>query len=175
MENRSIEVFKEVSNAEQKFDYFVLGVAIALFAYIGKDYTPEPLGMTQNTFELFSVIMFFLSVLFAYVRLKTIIIIKRLNFTKLHLGEINGALMQVIASPDLNYNSQTGDVIDPNQARLELRFNKDVLLENDKHMDSKQNLSSLCAMSRDVLIGLGFVGLVLSKFIGLLPTLGGAA
>jgi len=52
MAQRSLDVFKQLKEAEQKFDYFILGLTVALFAYIGEKYVPEPLALSSNTLEL---------------------------------------------------------------------------------------------------------------------------
>lgn len=165
MENRSVEVFKEISSADQKFDYFILGVAIALFSYIGKDYAPQLLGITQNTGELISILCFFCSIIFGYIRLKLILSIKRLNFYKLHLGELNGALMAVVSSSSISYDAKTGEIISPRDTQLKIHAYKEIMEENDVVTEYKQSVSSFCAVCRDVFLVLGFFSLVLSKIM----------
>jgi len=127
-------VFKELSVSMQKFDYFVLGTSIALFAYLGKDFTPTKFGLNESTIELTALTALFMSIAFGYMRLKCDLTIKSLNFNNLHLGETRGALTEAIATNDLKYNANTGDLIDPNKATLEIKIIKEIIDENKKSL-----------------------------------------
>lgn len=70
MTDRSIEVFKEISVSMQNFDYFMLGISIALFAYLGKDFKPVQFGVNVGTIELISLTALFISITFGYFRIK---------------------------------------------------------------------------------------------------------
>lgn len=54
----------------QNFDYFMLGISIALFAYLGKDFKPVQFGVNVGTIELISLTALFISITFGYFRIK---------------------------------------------------------------------------------------------------------
>ena len=97
MSSRSIEVFKNLQSAQQKFEYFIFGITVALFAYIGEKYTPEAISFSQNTFELSALIIFVVTIIIGFKRLENHITAQAYNFHKLHqsekLSSINTALL----------------------------------------------------------------------------------
>jgi hypothetical protein len=48
---RSDKVLLEWKQSIEKFDYYVLGIAVALFAYSAKDFSAQPLGLNATTVE----------------------------------------------------------------------------------------------------------------------------
>ncbi|QNE01255.1 hypothetical protein H6S61_02290 [Vibrio vulnificus] len=168
MADRSIEVFKEMSVSMQKFDYFVLGISIALFAYLGKDYSPVGLGINVGTVELIALTALFISIVFGYFRLKCDLTIKSLNFSVLSLGEKRGALTEALQTSTQKYNAETGDVINPHKARLEIDVIKKITDENLVLMKSKQDNSVWLLRFRDLFLAVGFLCLLITKYLDLI-------
>jgi len=166
--DRSIEVFKELSVSMQKFDYFILGISIALFAYLGKDFIPTKLGLNSSTIELIALTALFISIAFGYMRLKCDLTIKSINFKKLHLGETRGALTEAISTNGLKYNANTGDLIDLDKASLEIKVIKEIIEENKVLLKKQQDSSVFLVRVRDVFLVIGFVSILVSKYINLI-------
>ena len=55
-ENRSLIVFGQVHEAEQKFDYFVTGLTGTLCGFIAERYTGAKLGVNAATLEVISIL-----------------------------------------------------------------------------------------------------------------------
>ena len=165
-DSRSIEIFKGIKDAEQKLDYFFLSLSCALFAYIGAQYKPMPLSFSQNTFELISITLFFISIIAGFKRLDFNITIMRLNFQKLDMGERKGAITQALITPGSVLNIEKGEVLDRNEAEYTLQ----VIEENEPKVKAKLSTyfdySSASFLVRNVTLMLGFVVLGGSKFIG---------
>ncbi|WP_373930833.1 hypothetical protein [Vibrio cyclitrophicus] len=168
MTDRSIEVFKEMSVSMQKFDYFILGISIALFAYLGKDFSPVKLGVNVGTVELIALTALFISIVFGYFRLKCDLTIKSLNFSVLSLGEKRGALTEALQTSGHKFNAETGDVIDLNKARLEVEVIREIIDENRMLMKSKQDNSVWLSRFRDLFLSVGFLCLLITKYLGLI-------
>jgi hypothetical protein len=166
--DRSIEVFKELSVSMQKFDYFILGISIALFAYLGKDFIATKLGLNQSTIELIALTALFVSITFGYARLKCGLTITSINFNNLHLGETRGALTEATSTKGLKYNAKTGDLIDPSKAVLEIKVIKEIIEENKVILKKQQDSSVFLGRFRDVFLIIGFVSILVSKYINLI-------
>lgn len=116
-DTRSVEVFKGLRDAQQKLDYFMLGLASALFAYVGAKYEPMPLSFSQNTVELLSLGLFLISILAGFKRLDINIALMRLNFRKLDMNEKKGAIVQGLSMRGDVLNTDTGEPLDRNYAQ----------------------------------------------------------
>lgn len=168
MTNRSVEVFKEVSVSMQKFDYFVLGISIALFAYLGKDFIPVQLGLNVGTVQLVALTALFISIVFGYFRLQFDLTIKSLNFNVLSLSEKRGALTEALQMPGQKYNAETGDIIDIRSASLEVKIFKEIIDENNLVLKSKQKSAVWLSNLRDLFLSIGFLCLLLTKYLNLI-------
>ncbi|ENO3977382.1 hypothetical protein [Aeromonas veronii] len=168
MTDRSIEVFKEISVSMQNFDYFMLGISIALFAYLGKDFKPVQFGVNVGTIELISLTALFISITFGYFRIKCDLTIKALNFHVLDLGEKRGALTEALLTPGQKYNAKTGDIIDHKKASIEIEMFKEIIDENHLKLKSKQDRSVWLSMFRDLFLSVGFLSLLITKYLDLI-------
>lgn len=110
---RSIKMFGKYQQSSGKFDYFVCGVAGALFAYIGQHYSPQKLEFGVSALEPASLL--FLATAF-FVGLKQIemdIVIKRINFLMLDAAERAGKLTKALTRGNgPYYNEDGGDILD---------------------------------------------------------------
>lgn len=59
--------------ASQRFEYFILGVSVALIAYVGKTLEPERLGFTPFTIEVVALALLVASVIVGFKRIEKII------------------------------------------------------------------------------------------------------
>jgi hypothetical protein len=69
------EAYREAS---QRFEYFILGVSVALVAYGGKTLETEKLGINPYTLEVAALLLFTASVVVGFKRIEKIIIGHRL-------------------------------------------------------------------------------------------------
>lgn len=152
----------------QKFDYFVLGISIALFAYFGKDFKPVKFGVNVGTIELITLTALFISILFGYLRIKSGLTIKALNFNVLNLEEKRGALTEALLTPEIKYNAKTGDIIDPYMASIEIDAFKEIIDGNRLRLKYKQDSSVWLSRFRDLFLSIGFLSLLLTKYLDII-------
>jgi hypothetical protein len=165
-DSRSIEIFKGLRDAQQKLDYFLLGLASALFAYIGGQYQPMPITFSQNTAELISLSFLFASIIAGFKRLDLNISLMKLNFNKLDTSEKKGALTQALSMRGTVLNSDTGKCFD----RIEAKYILSLIDEHEPkliaNIEKYINYSGVAFSIRNWCLILGFVFLAISKFIG---------
>jgi hypothetical protein len=75
MTERSVEIFKQLTIAESKFDYFILGISIALFSYLSQNLTVlSNLGLNKDAFILYTILLLFISIITGITRVSSIIL-----------------------------------------------------------------------------------------------------
>ena len=121
MEERSGEVSNQCRKAEQQYDYLILGISAALFAYIAKSFTPLPLGFNKTTFELSSIVAFFLSVVTGILILRYNKYVIRNNYELLNNLEVKGELSKVVKEGKTKLNILSGEYVTPDEAEKEIK------------------------------------------------------
>lgn len=103
-------VFLRSVEGQNKFEYFVTGVAGALFAYIAQTYTPKALEWGPQSLEPLSLLLLSLAFFFGLKRIEATVEISRLNFEMLDSNEKAGNMAEAILKGHGNgYNVYTGD------------------------------------------------------------------
>jgi hypothetical protein len=118
MTERSLLAYDNWKTAQEKFDYFILGVIGALCAYVSQNIKLVPLGLNSSTFELAALLVLVGSGVAGFLRLQVSVQLYSLNHHRLYLGERKGQLVSKYKGGPM-LNTQTG-------ARLSSR---DVLVE----------------------------------------------
>jgi hypothetical protein len=117
MSTRSIEVHKMVQESREKFDYFVCGIAGALFAYLGQNYVPRKLEIGVSVLEPLALLFLVAAFLVGMKLIETANILKRVNFRMLDAAEKAGNLASALNSGSGPYYDQEGgDVYDREKA-----------------------------------------------------------
>ncbi|MGO8931925.1 MAG: hypothetical protein ACLQU3_34145 [Limisphaerales bacterium] len=114
MSTRSIEIYGKAQESQEKLDYFICGVAGALFAYVGQSYVPRKLQFGASVLEPLALLFFVTSFLLGVKRLETVILAKISNHKMLEAGEKAGALTKGLLSGGHGpfFNSQGGEFTD---------------------------------------------------------------
>jgi hypothetical protein len=89
-EERSIIAFEHYREAQQRFEYFIVGVVVALCAYVGQTLAPEPLGLSPYTLEVLSVALLIVSAVVSFKRLESMALGALVNHEMLHFREKRG-------------------------------------------------------------------------------------
>lgn len=85
--DRSDALHRKWLEASTKFDYFVLGVSLALVGYLGESLTLDRLGFDANTVELGAVMFLLCSALCGFKRIETAVTIIGMNADMLRFSE----------------------------------------------------------------------------------------
>jgi len=163
---RSLEELKGVREAQLKLDYFLLGLASALFAYIGGQYKPMPISFSQNTVELFALGLFFISILSGFMRLDFNISVMKLNFQKLDMGERKGTIHKALSIPGPVLNIDTGESLNKTEAAYIVQLINENTPKVVANIDKYTRYSSLSFTVRNWALMIGFIALAFSKVMG---------
>jgi hypothetical protein len=93
-----------------KFDYFLCGVAGALFAYIAQTYTPQKLDNAFSILQFASLLTLALSFYFGVKRIQTANMVTRLNYNEWKAGDAAEKITKALQDAVTFQNDLTGDV-----------------------------------------------------------------
>ncbi len=161
-ENKIIAIYGHLHESERKLDYFFVGVAGALCAYIAQGYTPERFGLNPASIEVISVFTLLIACVFGFKRIELSIIISRINALLLESDDKRSALMTSFKGGAL-LNKSTGEVYTP-ESTLQLieKYGNDKksLLAS---LNKIQRKSSLAYNTRNWLLLMGLLFLLASR------------
>jgi hypothetical protein len=73
MTNSRTQAYEQYRDASQRFEYFILGVSIALIAYAGQALIPQKIGANAYTVEIVGILLIIAAVLISLKRLEKLI------------------------------------------------------------------------------------------------------
>ena len=165
--DRSLTEFAYYRAGVQRFEFFLVGVSLALSAYVGLTLHPEKLTfLSAYTIELVSLALLIISAGVGFTRIESLVHISRLNGELFDSIEKRGAVM--VTKPD-----SEGLIVIENPGRLltmEEAANWVTVL-NEKipvlhHMIEKETTrAERLYKLRNRLLFIGFCGLILSKVL----------
>jgi hypothetical protein len=79
MAESELIVFQQAREGAQRFEYFLLGISLALCAYEGKTLSPQKLGLNAYTIEVLAVLLIIVSVIFGFKHIQMMIATSSLN------------------------------------------------------------------------------------------------
>ena len=166
MSERSVQAFDAQHKAAHQFDYFVCGVAGAIFAYIVKDYSPHKLAFDLSILTPAALVCLAGSFFAGLKRIESTIAAMRFNAAQLNLSEKAGHLTEVIMKsgwPSEFYDKQTGEVGTTEQ----LPSRRDAFREGSKkaktHVERNAEKAKTYYNLRNRLLILGFIAILAAK------------
>jgi hypothetical protein len=109
MAERSMEMFGKAHEAESKFDYFVCGVAGAIFAYIVKDFVPRKFVWGIPTLEPASLCLLAFAFYFGLKRIEASKILNHFNHEALDASERAGEMTAALGKAGTLFNRESGE------------------------------------------------------------------
>ena len=156
----------------QRFEYFVVGVSLALCVYVGQTLHPEKLRLlSAYTIEVISLALLIVSALVGLKRIESLIQLSRLNGQLLDAGEKRGEIIKAIPNAQrLIVNEVTGEALSIEAAAKWKRELTEKMKSLSKLIEEQRTKTSDLYMWRNRLLLIGFCGLVLAKVLA--PYLG---
>jgi hypothetical protein len=166
-DERSLIEFGYYREGLQRFEYFVLGVTLALCAYVGQTLRPEKLALCSSyTVEVASLLLLVLSAIAGFKRIESLVQLSRLNAQALDAKEKRGEIIKAIPNAQgLIVNEVSGEALTIQAAtnwKDQLKAKIDRLA---KLLQKERTKASWLYTARNILLLIGFCGLVLSKIL----------
>ena len=158
---RSDKLYEASMGAQQKFDYFVLGIVGALCAFVGESFKPTPLGLNPSTLEFLSLLMLVSSAVAGFLRIQGTNQLMRMNSHYLRMQEEKGAMTSVLGSPIINRG--TGEIFSADQVAAKVSALEEVVPTAREALDKVGRATLRTYNARNWLLLFGFLLLLLSK------------
>lgn len=171
MSNISLEAWKNFKQTQQKYDYFILSLSSALFAYLGSKFEPEKLSFSQNSIELLALTSFSVSILFGVLRLESEISVQANDYKKSQDKEKLDVINKIINLPPINIKLDTGSQVSMAEAREKQQILQRFIDQSTEHAKELGGSYELKFKIRNYSLFIGFLLLVISKFFALYLTL----
>lgn len=158
---RSDKLFEAARDAQQKFDYFVLGIVGALCAFIGQSFKPGELGVNPSTLEFASLLMLVGSAVAGFLRVEGTNQLMRMNAQYLRMQEEKGMMTPTLGSPVRN--SATGEIYLAQEIASKLGALEEVIPTVRAEMDKIGRATLRSYKTRNWLLLSGFLLLLFSR------------
>ncbi|MCC7131795.1 MAG: hypothetical protein IT352_04075 [Gemmatimonadales bacterium] len=116
-DRRSVRLYELSTESAEKFDYFLVGLAAALAAYLGRDLNVGKLGWNPETIATAALVAFVLSVGAGLIRLELRVTILGVASRRLEHQESAGKHMEASAPGNLMINQAAGTLHTPDDLR----------------------------------------------------------
>lgn len=167
MENRSFEAWKKWKEAQQKYDYYIVALSSALFAYIGSNFSIESTSNTQGIFELLSLVSIFSSIAYGLLRLETDLSIQSTDFRKAYAQEHLEVANKILHIPLNALDGDTGKTISIEEAKERQENLNKFLVKSNETLNFLNKQSERFFVIRNIGLFFGFTLLLASKILGL--------
>ncbi|MDQ3495252.1 MAG: hypothetical protein M3485_06995 [Pseudomonadota bacterium] len=158
---RSDKLYEASMAAQQKFDYFALGIVGALCAFVGESFEPTRLGYNPSTLEFVSLLMLVGSAVAGFLRIQGTNQLMRMNSHYLRMQEEKGALASALGSPIINRG--TGEAFSADQVAAKVSALEEVVPTAREAMDTVGKATLRTYNARNWLLLVGFLLLLLSR------------
>jgi hypothetical protein len=171
MSDRSVELAKQSINGESKYNYFIVGIAAATFAYFGKDFIPNPpLGWNQSSVLLSGLVLLILSIVAGLKKIEEHNTLLRKNGKYLDFYEQFAAYKQNSIDGNASINLESGEVLTPDESTKNAKQLESLLPEFKSELDRRSTKISIYNNTRDYALFGGYILLGFSKFFPMLNT-----
>ena len=164
MTERSLIAFEHAREASQRFEYFVLGVSVALCGYIGQTLKPQKLGLSPQTLEIASLLLLIASVVIGFIRIDQSVRILKMNQHLLDLSEKRRRLLDALDGKPLR-DAATGALFKPEEALAMIPgYTKQIGMQ-EQAMENVKAKQLFLFHWRNGLLGSGFIALITAKVL----------
>jgi hypothetical protein len=164
MSERSVIAFEHAREAAQRFEYFILGVSVALCGYIGQTLKPQKLGLNPQTLEIGSLGLIIASVIIGFVRLDQGVRILKMNQTLLDLAEKRRKLVDALDGKPLR-DAATGARFTPEDVSNMIPGYTTQIIAQERKMEAAKAIQITRFRWRNCLLGAGFLALMAAKVL----------
>jgi hypothetical protein len=135
MDEYSAKTYDNYREASQRFEYFVLGLCVAVVAYAGQTLQPEPFGLNSSTVETGAILLLIACVALGLKRVEKIIAFHGANLHVLEFKERRSALVKFVLEGGSRVNPETSELWQPGDMKKQIvEFDK-IIPELEKKLN----------------------------------------
>jgi len=171
MSDRSIELAKQSISGKSKYDYFIVGISAATFAYFGKDFIPKPpLGINEVSAMLCALVLLILSVVGGLKKIENNNLLLEKNGKYLDYSEYLAAYKKNSLEGSNAINAESGETLTPEKSSKKVFQLESLLPKWKSELESRASRIEVYTNIRDYSLFIGYGFLALSKFFPMLTT-----
>lgn len=150
-------------SSSEKLDYYIIGIAVALFAYLSQSYVPQKLGLSPSIVDILALLFLLISIFAGLFCLKTAIFLTRTNYEQLEAKEKLNTLRSIPKEPGSALYDESGEDIPVEKRGFWIKTLNENVERQGKALDVYGSRLSWCYKIRNIALFLAFVLILLSK------------
>jgi len=162
---RSDQIYSAYLATAEKFDYFVVAVALGLVGYVGADLEITRIGLSSAGLEAISAGLLLLGAFAGFRRLEANISLLKIMHKRLYSEESAGAIADASRKGEQLLNTSTGEVLSTEAAAEKYVWHRTGVEVTSELLDSLATSSSRWYTARNFFILAGLTVLILSKVL----------
>ena len=165
MSEKSDEIWRDFQKGSEKFDYFIISLSGALFAYVGQSWKPEPLTNIYATSELAAIFLLALAVAAGLLHRKLVVDGLGLNHSLLFVGDQHTSILKALTTSEEGMaRLAEGVFLSQQEASEVLPLLEKAVPESIGLVVKKTKAVARAYRTRNWLLVAGFIVLAISKF-----------
>lgn len=165
MSDQSLEIWKNLKQSQLRYEYYIIGLAAALFAYLGSSFKPEALSVSQNSFELLSLIALFFTVVTGLFRLENDLSAQATKLEQQNAQSRLDVLNKVSMCSGRVNNVDAGEELNKEDVEKQQQRLKEFIASANEGLKILNNRTIWYLRVRNFSLFFGFFFLVVSKLI----------
>ena len=166
MSERSVELAKQSISGSSKYDYFIVGISAATFAYFAKDYAPsERFGFNESSLIIVSLLCLALSVVFGLKKIERHNKFLEKNGKYLDYSEHLAAYKQNAIEGGRAINAENGEILTPQDSAIKAAALEKLLPDWKKDLEHSGKVIGWCSVVRDYGVFVSYCILAFSKLL----------
>ncbi|HUT33566.1 MAG TPA: hypothetical protein VNE39_08815 [Planctomycetota bacterium] len=161
-EVRSLQAFEHWRDANQRFDYFVMGMTGALCAYIAQSWVPRRISVSPSTAELVALLLLAASVYAGFRRAQEAIHTFAIAHQRIRLSERRGKLLSNLSDAPL-MNPLSGEVFSRERAEELIDAWGEAIPRLGVEADATSHAAGRWARARNRFLFVGFLLLLAAR------------
>lgn len=167
---RSDTLYQSYLEAVNKFDYFVLGISLALVGYLAESLSIGPLvWLDSSTVELASIVALLVSAVCGFKRIESGVQFLRLNTAYLRKGEEAGTLKSSAVKSGFRsawgINESTGELLSPGEAMRRGKIAEMIAEGVKEKLNEETEAGGVWYKARNVFLFLGLGGVIVARIM----------
>jgi hypothetical protein len=162
--------FEHYRDASQRFEYFILGISLALVAYAGQTLAPQRLGLNAYTLEVIGILVIISAIVISFKRLEKIISGLQMNFHLVDSREGRGLLAKAFIEGGNRIAPERGELWKPQDMKKQIEEYDKIIPECEKMIDEVNAIAAQLYRWRNWLLTCGFLALLFGRILEAYPS-----
>lgn len=168
MSDRSVELAKQSISGISKYDYFIVGISSATFAYFAKDFVViASFGVNKSSFVLVALLLLAISVISGLKKIERYNVFLQKNGKYLDYKEHLAAYKKNAIEGAEAINQESGEILTPRESALNALALEKLLPKWKEELERLSRIISIGSIIRDYTLFASYLLLVVSKMLPL--------